>query len=879
MNRTQNKPKGERYIKVRVLFSYAIIFLLISSILYFTFDSFRKLTRSSDALAQPNLRISLLHDIVYTIYRAESNIRSYSLTEQEEYLNAYFDQLIVMNEMVDSLYQLAEGDQFIKQTIDSIHHQLLNKTQLLEQFIKIKRFDRNSVFYQSALDEILQVTEGEKKVREVTHQRIIGNTPMPITRPERAIVQDPENDNFFKRVRNFFSGSGKKPESREEKIRAEITDARLMVQEIRTDSIITVYHDTGQLREEIEKTMVKLMQSMVKKQQDIQRRENRILLEDKKVMDQIWEYITLLEDYEKSNAFTKAEDGHNTVNQTTKKIFVVVVASLIMILIFSWLFVNDINKSRFYKKQLIEEKAKAEKLVELKQRFMANISHEIRTPLNSILGFSEQLKKRNINHEQATYIGAIYQSSQHLLGLVNDILDFSKIEAGKARLEIRPVNIRTVTEEVYTLLKVMAQDKRLDFTIDISDLNHPWVMGDPLRIRQILLNIAGNAIKFTQKGYVKITVSDFISNENSKINHVRFRINDTGIGIPLADQEQIFEEFAQSDSRPSRNHGGTGLGLSISKRLVQLMDGTIELFSQPDKGTVFNIYIPLMICEEYIDVTQEPQQQLPDEISADILLVDDDKLNRLLFKSILGTQRNITVVEADNALSAISIMQEQKFDMIISDIQMPGMSGLEMVKQLRSDTAALNLQTPVIACTADVTSETLDQIKDAGMNDYVLKPLDEKTVIEKIISVLLGSQGIDPHQADWNQKPLATEIIDAHQVEKPYDLTSLIAFTGDDHLSVANILNVFLEDTKKHLVILEQNLTHSNRKEIYGVVHKMSNMFGLLKAAKANKYLRILNKELENNISQEDLSENLTHLIDCTKEVVECLETDMIAHH
>ncbi len=878
----QQKTKGEKYIKVKVFISYAVIFLLISSILYYTFDSFKKLTSSSDILAQPNKRIELLHDIVYSIYQAESNIRSYSLNEQEVFMKSYFDELIKINEMVDSLYILANDDEFIIATIDSINLQLLNKTRLLEQFIQIKKLDRNSVFYRSAIDEILQVTEEEKLLKEITHQSIIDNSfvPLPQKPEEDDDTVNEEKDTFFKKLRSFFSGEDKDQEPTVDPTDIQISDAQLMVREIRTDSIITVYHDTEMLKEEIENTMTNLVQTIIQKQKNIQWRENKILLEDKQVMDRIWEYITILEDYEKENAIIEAQSAHLTVNTTTRKIFQIVVASLLILMIFSWLFVNDVNRSRFYKKQLIEQKSRAEQLVELKQRFMANISHELRTPLNSIIGFSAQLRKKTTNSAPVSYLNAIHQSSKHLLEIINDILDFSKIEAGKVNLNIIPVNLSDLVEEVYNTLLVTASEKGLNLNVDASELKHPTVKCDPLRIRQVLLNIAGNAIKFTPSGGVKISVSEFVKKEQPDINYVRIKISDTGIGIPLTDQEHIFEEFSQSDNRATRSHGGTGLGLSISKKLVDLMNGHIELFSQPSKGSTFNIYIPMEIWNRPLDQIVEHDAQFADEMQANILLVDDDRLNRLLFKSILKVKPGIVFNEAENALLALELMKEQKFDLIITDIQMPGMSGVEMVRQVRENQQMINASTPVLACTADITPETLAEISASGMNDYILKPIDENLLVQKIIELTqMGQKPLEDHSNEMNN---SNEVISGPQEgllleEKPYDLSALKVFTGNDPESVSNVLSIFLEDTKAHVQKLEKCLSNGNAEETFAIVHKMSNMFGLLKAQKVNHYLIILNKLNDGRMSNSQMKTNIRSLIQCTKELISAMEKDVLA--
>lgn len=889
-----HKIKGEKNIKLKVLISYALMVLLIAFILNFSFSSFRTLTQSSDALAQPNARINLLHEMIFSLYHAESQIRSYSLNNQQVYLDAYFDELMKINVMVDSLNILAGDDVFFLQTIDSINIQLLHKTKLLEQFIQLKKHDPNFLFYREAINEIIQVTEQEPRVREVTHQSILSQVPpynpdhkdedssgsegseppaMEISEMSARRIQQ-EKTNFLTRMKTLFYGprnevlqiTEQPPMPRQDQVQE-------LVQQIRTDSIITLYRDTESLKEDLEKAMVNLMQSMLKSQQNLRNMETSILMEDKTVMDRIWNYVTVLQDYETSHAMQKAENAHATVNTTTEKIFATVVFSLLVLLVFALLLISDVNKSKFYKNQLIRQKSRAEQLVQIKQRFMANISHEIRTPLNSIIGFSSQLEKSNLQHDVKPFVEAINQSSVHLRDIVNDILDFSKIEAGKIDLEIRPMNLREVLEEVYNTLSIIALEKKLEFRIDTKDLQHPYLLGDPLRIKQVLLNITGNAIKFTHKGSVLIMVSDYMKKDNPQMNYVHIRIADTGIGISSSDQESIFEEFAQGDNQNTRKHGGTGLGLSISKKLVEIMNGNIELLSQLGRGTTFSVHLPLILSSEPSSSLQNAQLNIPFDTVAKILLIDDDELNRLLLKTLFSPMKGISFYEAEDAMKGLALLNEQKFDLVITDIHMPGVSGLEMIRQLRKNPEALNMRTCVIACTADITPETIRQIHESGIQDYLLKPIDEQQLVRKINYHLLSGDNFQP---TLNEPLQQTTVY--HIKQKPYDLQGLMAFTGEDPKAVVPVIEVFINDTRTNLEKLQESLREDNRQEIFRLAHKMDNMFGLLKAEEAIFYLKKLNTLKDNNgISRQEILESVASIIQISNYMIQLLDYDLKA--
>jgi signal transduction histidine kinase/DNA-binding NarL/FixJ family response regulator len=875
------KIKNEGRIKARVFISYALLVALISFILYITFGSFQRLTQSSDALARPNPRINLLHDIVISIYYAEGNIRAYTLVGNESHLDDYFDELASINEKVDSLYILAGTDSVFSQQIDSINIQLLEKTRLLEQLIRIRGLDRSSEFYERAMSEIIQAAEDETKVKEVTHTTIEDTQTVdapPVT-PEEI---SREKDNFFTRLRAFFSGRSDENVVSDEQIQAQdARHAQELIQQIRTDTIVTVYRDTEALIGEIETSLLSLMQSIRNRQQHVQQMENRILMQDKKVMDKILSYITELEMYETQKAMKEAEMAHDTVNRTTTRIFFMVVLSMIVLLVFSWLFVSDVNKSKYYRKQLMNERNRAENLVQVKQRFMANISHEIRTPLNSIIGFSERAKKIKLEREPKTYVNVINQSSLHLLNIVNDILDFSKIEAGKIRLENKPSDLKEIIHEVYNTLSVIAADKNLRFALNISELKNPFVVCDPLRVKQILLNIAGNAIKFTIEGDVKLTVTDSISEDNPGINKVKFSISDTGPGILPAEQDLIFDEFAQADNKATRRHGGTGLGLSISKKLAELMDGSIELYSQPGKGSIFTVFLPLPVSDFSQVVDEDRIQEFESNIKAKILVVDDDRLNRLLLKSILAQFKGITIHEAEDAASAIKLLEQKKYDLIITDIQMPEMSGIEMTRYLRADNNNLNQNIPVLACTADITPETLNEIKDARLEDYILKPYDENLLLDKISKLALKNTG-KRKMAASAQKPLITNKMgtfdDNNKIENLYDLDALKVFTGNDLLSLITILETFIEDTEQNILLLKQCYDKKDYVEISKIAHKMTNMFELLKVCDATQNLKLLNKIRIKSMTHEEIGECIRKIESEAILVITNLKDEVTSH-
>ena len=388
----------------------------------------------------------------------------------------------------------------------------------------------------------------------------------------------------------------------------------------------------------------------------------------------------------------------------------------------------------YYIKQLREdqaEKEKAQASERAKHQFLANMSHEIRTPMNAIKGMTDILLRRNPKDDQKEYLEGIKQSSDSLLVIINDILDISKIEAGKVELENEPFSVVELVNNVHTIMQFKAEEKGLELLKDIPAENLT-VQGDATRLRQILLNLIGNAIKFTEKGLVTTSVKSEQSGE--KVN-VHFIISDTGIGIDQDRMDKIFKSFEQAYSDTSRKFGGTGLGLSISKKLVELHGGKIWVESEKGKGSQFHFTIPYVIAGTAVDTPQpeDANANVAEALKgARILLVEDNQFNAVVAQEELEDAiEGVQVELAENGLIAVEKLKSSTFDVILMDVQMPTMNGFEATKAMRNF-GNEKAHTPIIAMTANVLKEEVDLCYEAGMNDFIGKPFDTTELLQKI---------------------------------------------------------------------------------------------------------------------------------------------------
>ncbi|MCP4135132.1 MAG: response regulator [bacterium] len=391
----------------------------------------------------------------------------------------------------------------------------------------------------------------------------------------------------------------------------------------------------------------------------------------------------------------------------------------------------DITEKRETEELLIAKEA-AEAIVRAKGEFLANMSHDIRTPMNAILGFAELLESEACDPIPKKYVSTILSSGKMLLGLINDILDFSKIEAGMIDLQYSAINLRAILKGIEDVFSRKVEEKGLIFVLDIDPSLPQWVVMDEVRLGQILFNLIGNAVKFTAEGQVKLSAHVGSHGASGKTIELVLRIEDTGIGIIADQQEIIFEAFKQQEGQPGVRYGGTGLGLSITRQLVELMEGTISVESEPGKGAVFEIRFGTVVIDSVIQETGQGDEIPGESIQfepASILIVDDIETNRDLLESYLAGSA-LTVISAGNGLEAIDLAREHKPDLITMDLRMPGMDGYETIEVLKNDEALKD--TPIIIITASVMKKDEYRIISTGAAGFLKKPVNRFSFLREL---------------------------------------------------------------------------------------------------------------------------------------------------
>ena len=400
------------------------------------------------------------------------------------------------------------------------------------------------------------------------------------------------------------------------------------------------------------------------------------------------------------------------------------------------LLLADVTEMHQLMDQLVEEKNRADEANHAKSAFMSNMSHEIRTPMNAIVGMTEILMRSDLPQTEREYLGNIQRSGNALLGIINDILDFSKIESGKMQLTEEEYAPLPMLNDLRMIILNRIGSKMIQLQCDIDENLPAVVYGDELRIRQILINIANNAVKFTEEGYVKITVK--VQEIKEDRMELFFSVKDSGQGIAPEDMERLFGAYAQVDTKKNHFKEGTGLGLAISKQFVEMMGGTISVKSKYGEGSEFYFTIPQKIIDarRAIDVKEERMQKQENVLNftapeAKIIVVDDNEMNRKVALGLLAPLK-MRIDTAENGKQALDMICSKRYHLIFMDHMMPVMDGLEAVKKLREMDDEYCKKVPVIALTANAIMEARQQFFDAGMNDFVAKPIEIKDICTKI---------------------------------------------------------------------------------------------------------------------------------------------------
>ncbi|MFP4341111.1 MAG: PAS domain S-box protein [Cyclobacteriaceae bacterium] len=487
------------------------------------------------------------------------------------------------------------------------------------------------------------------------------------------------------------------------------------------------------------------------------------------------------------------------------------------------LLINDITDRKTFERELLTTKSDLEVALQAKDEFLSVMSHEIRTPLNAIIGMSHLLREQEYLPEQHDIIRTLEFSSKHLLTLINDILDFSKLQAGKLNLEQIPFSIRELFEQTRLMFGQQAADKGLALKLQVADEVPEWLLGDPTRFNQIIYNLVGNAIKFTEHGRVSVKAE-------TADTGIRISIIDTGIGMSEEEQSRIFEAFTQANSSTSRKYGGTGLGLTITRRLIELQHGKLSLTSVKGQGTTFEILLPLQESEVLAPISQQDDDNR-DHSGLRLLYVEDVHPNQFLMQR-LCKRWNHELTLAQTGFEALALLEKGlRFDLILMDIMMPGIDGYETAERIRKMEGDYFKQVPILAITASVSDRQARRYLDYGMNDFVEKPLNPKLLKEKIIKFTTLPKVNSPSKEKSKEHLNMYALLEEYHKNNPEEYISLLE-------SIHNYISYYRE-------LMLDALKNKDVKKYQEQSHKLINLLMLFRKQEFIMQLNSLQNRME----------------------------------
>ncbi|MCT4615974.1 MAG: ATP-binding protein [Marinifilaceae bacterium] len=846
------------YTRLKITLGYILIIASMSGALYIAYSTYKSLISSVSEISLPDKEISKINKLINLVSVAENKMRIYSLVKEDKYLHACKNDIKGILCHIDSLKFYNQKDSLAHLYLDSIHSLLVTRVIHLNSFVRYKRKIEQETYSSSDIKEYQKEVSDSitTKVKTTTTTKTYFDTIVH----EKKIKE--KRKGFFARL---FS--------KKESFKVDTLKSIIKRTDIKVDSSINVEPDSVLFQ------FVDLVTDAVNKHSEMKikliRKELGLIIEGRS----LWSKINILVERFENKRIEQNKSRANNAKKTAQKsiLFISLIISLglvigILFLIFVF---RDISKRNFYRKELIDAKLKAESLAKTKEEFLATMSHEIRTPLNSIVGFTNQLEKTDFSEKQEKYISILKTSSNHLLNLVNDILDLSKIEAGKLRLERISFSPQQLVLDVYNLMKTNAIQKEIGFNNSIEGFTKLKLMGDPFRIRQILLNLCSNAIKFTEIGKVDIVAK--ILREEDKF---RFEIQviDTGIGIQENKLEKIFDNFNQADTNLARKFGGTGLGLSISRRLTNMMGGELKASSTYGEGSCFSFsFIMDEAKDEKLESTTNNELNLDQIKSSKILVVDDHEYSLLLFKTIFEYW-GIDAEFFNCSELAWKDFISKKYDIVISDFNMPKITGVEFCKLIRESSD--NQDIPFILVTANIRESEKERYKDLNISDYLIKPVDDIKLLSLLNKHLTKSSNklIENIKESRITKKIEKIKESSPRIKenKDYCIEELIKFTGNQQELIANILVEFISSTKNQISELRRLNKVQENEKLGQLAHRMLSSYRQLKINKIIENLAELEDILHGSeIEQGRINILVDKVIIKSREVIKQIEQDL----
>ncbi len=845
-------------IKIKLLIAFFLSAASIAVAFYFSYRSFNVLEKSVYSLATPNNSALIFSNIIRLLSEGDKDMRSYSMTESETALKNYLLHMDEVNTNLDSIVRIFSSDaNNILESVNELKNMLQTKADLMYALVELKNLPE----YQSIADMTMKNIASKLQDTAIITPEPVVKTAEPGLKASSTADAIKNYDKEKKKLRNLFSNKDKERTPRPPAIVLQ-TDT---VEESASQSNYILDPNISIDPETVYEILSEINKEEKNYNAQLTRQELEIMASDRLIMSKITGLLEHIQnDYLESLNIEK-QAAQTTASRSSKQIFILnfiffIIGIVLMLVIF-----KDINVNIRYKNQLLLAKQQAELSAKAKEQFLANMSHEIRTPLNAILGFTEILNTSDAPPSQRESVRSLQSASEHLLHIVNDILDVSKIEAGKINLQTEMFSVERIIDEVYGLMRLEANTKQIDFLKRVDENAGIVVKGDPFRLKQIILNLVSNAIKFTDTGKVEIICDTHV---RERFADFKVQVSDTGIGIPANKLKEIFDEFSQAEAGTARKFGGTGLGLSISKKLVEIQKGTIDVQSETGKGSIFTFQLTYPVASKKEIEEKNKNDNTPLSIAQGIrvLIIDDEKLNLQLAKTILN-KYDIRVDAFHAASDAMDAVKDRVYSIGFIDLHMPVMDGYAFVSTLRAE----GLKSfPCIALTADAMANKALLQSEFHFDDLLLKPYSEQALIH-CISKWCQTAALETSGPESDTSPVV------EVTGKVYSLGEIQQFTNNDTDIICEIIRSFIDEHKMNIAALYNFYISGDVDGVNSIAHKMIPAFSHFKIEDAVSILKFL--ERTRDLDPGKMEALMVQLLDISKIAFDQLELEYSALH
>jgi signal transduction histidine kinase/CheY-like chemotaxis protein len=814
-------------VKVALFFLFTTIIVVATGIL-----AFRNLSRLSEIVRKsntPELKLLLLKGVNTDISSAESSVKSFALTSDPEYLQLYKSSLEGLGDKISKLDTLTSDNAVQNNKLDSMGAALNEKISLLEGYVSLEK--RGLIINELNL-LAAKLDEKRNKV---------------------ASEKEPEvpKANIFKKL---FSRKEKKKEQKTLKSTKKAEDTR---------------KKQLSLLDEVKSDVSEVKKKQSTKLRSFDTHELSLTQKNKLLSDRIRSLVTSMEVIEIKAANDLMVLNEQRHKDTNRMIAIFSMAASLLLFTTGWIIFINVRKRKEYEKALIKARNEAENYSSMQEIFLANMSHEIRTPMNAISGFTDQVLQTNLSGQQRTYLDIVRKSVTHLLVIINDILDYSRLKAGKLVIEQINFAPKEVLTDAVTLINESAVKKGITLDLIYDEKTPPILNGDPSRLKQILINLIGNSVKFTKQGYVKVEVTT--QKNAGKTTELQLKISDSGIGIEAENLKRIFDPFEQAHTSTNRTYGGSGLGLSITKKLVEIQQGSIQISSVSGSGTTVHVTLPYSIGNELTEQKSNDLAIIKSILqSKRILIADDEEWNIKLLQAIFN-KLEIRIQTVNSSTRVLELIEQEDYDLIILDLRMPEIDGIETTRKIRAMKPEYKSLVPVIILTASANNRHLKACKEAGVNAILTKPFNELDLLEKMVQITEGGSFVVDHSITPFQSTSAAK----HEL---YSLSHLQKLANNDKVFLTDMIQTFINNLSSSIEIINQSLQQNNLLAIADAAHKICPSCRFVEANILLKHFKMI----ENHANEGSIDSIISLLPEVTIEagkISEALQKELTLHH